>query len=153
MDEWRRPGTAPDAAAPAPAPPVTVPPSDWDRPPPLVAVPASSADFEPAIAAPVDVDTYAYAGDESPEQAAAVEPRAAGVFADLLRAPLALIAVSVVVTLAASCFFVAEAIDLSDAGDVGGAAHLTGTILVAASNLVLALALAWIVVLLGRRSG
>jgi hypothetical protein len=116
----------------------------------LVAVPAPAGELPPAE--PLALELGPDAGDTGTVPEAAVAPPAGRAFADLLRAPLALIAASVVVTLAASCFFVAEAIALSDAGDVGGAAHLTGTILVAASNLVLALALAWIVVLLGRRT-
>lgn len=67
-----------------------------------------------------------------------------------LRSPILLIAVSVAVTLASSCFFAVEAIQLSDAGDVGGSARVIGTILASTGNLVLVIAVLWIVLLLSR---
>jgi hypothetical protein len=129
-------GSAPAPMAPmapaAPAAPVAPAPV---RPTSIQAVPEVRTPLEP----------------DPPHDPAPARPAPLG-GAQFLRAPLALIAAALLVAFVSSCFFMVEALDLSDAGDVGSTPRLVGAILAGVGNLVLALAIAWVVLLLGRRS-
>jgi hypothetical protein len=105
----------------------------------------------PEVRVPAEPEPL-HAGQHQPAPAPASARQALPGGGQFLRAPLALVAGALLVTFVSSCFFMVEALDLSDAGDVGSTPRLVGSILAGVANLVLALAIAWVVLLLGRRS-